>query len=118
MDDFLPLLLVIAALAAVMGLFAWLASVARRRGVAGAAITAALASHDEAFRVTAHEAHYEIQAQADRKTPIESPDNHGGRTRNDRAGRPGAGARRPPQDRSRRRRRGLGRWTDRLKPRR
>ncbi|MDF6042179.1 hypothetical protein LRD69_08375 [Streptomyces sp. JH14] len=116
MDDFLPLLLVTAALAAVMGLFAWLASVVRRRGVAGAAITAALASHDEAFRVTAHEAHYEIQAQADRKTPIESPDNYRGSPGNDRVGRPATGERRPLQGRPRRRRRGPGRWIDRLKP--
>ncbi|MFF1832781.1 hypothetical protein ACFVXE_00970 [Streptomyces sp. NPDC058231] len=73
MDDFLPLLAVVGVLAAVMGVFTWLASVVRRRGAAGAAITAALASYDEAFRVTAHEAHYEIRAQTERQAPVLSP---------------------------------------------
>ncbi|WP_326613312.1 hypothetical protein [Streptomyces scopuliridis] len=34
----------------------------------------AMASYDEAFYGTAHESHYEIQAQAERKTPVPSPD--------------------------------------------
>ncbi|MEV8227490.1 hypothetical protein AB0P41_15805 [Streptomyces sp. NPDC079167] len=74
MSDLLPLLVLAGALAAVMGLFWWLASRVRRRGTAGAAISAALASYDEAFRVTAHDAHHEIRAQAERKAPLLSPD--------------------------------------------
>ncbi|MFB4422934.1 hypothetical protein C5F59_017765 [Streptomyces sp. QL37] len=74
MSDVLPLLVVALALAAVMGIFRWLASRVRRRGTAGAAISAALASYDEAFRVTAHDAHHEIRAQAERKAPLLSPD--------------------------------------------
>lgn len=54
----------------------WPAVLARRRGTVGSAISAAMASHDEAFRVTAHDSRYEIQTQAQRKTPILSPDGH------------------------------------------
>ncbi|GGZ09539.1 hypothetical protein CP967_15555 [Streptomyces nitrosporeus] len=74
MGDALPLLVLVGALGAVMGLFTWLAVHVRRRGSAGAGVTAALAAYDEAFRVTAHEAHHEIQAQADRRAPLTSPD--------------------------------------------
>lgn len=73
MSDVLPLLVLAGALAAVLGFFRWLASRVRRRGTAGAAVTAALASYDEAFRVTAHDAHHEIRAQAERKAPLLSP---------------------------------------------
>ncbi|WP_181766531.1 hypothetical protein [Streptomyces albidus (ex Kaewkla and Franco 2022)] len=73
MDEFLPFLGFVGALAVVMGFFRWLAFLVRRRGLAGQAIRAALASHDEAFRVTAHDSHYEIQAQADRQVPMSSP---------------------------------------------
>lgn len=74
MDDLLGCLIVAAALAVVMGVFAWLARVIRRRGVAGHAVAAALASYEEAFRVTSYEAHQEIRTQAERKVPFESPD--------------------------------------------
>ncbi|MFI8001592.1 hypothetical protein [Streptomyces sp. NPDC086010] len=74
MSDLLPLLVLLGALAVVAGFFTWLASRVRRRGTAGAALTAAMAAHDEAFRVTAHDAHHEIRAQADRRTPLLSPD--------------------------------------------
>ncbi|MFE4216544.1 hypothetical protein [Streptomyces sp. NPDC056844] len=74
MSDVLPLLVLAGVLAAVLGFFRWLASRVRRRGTAGAALTAALASYDEAFRVTAHDAHHEIRAQAERKAPLLSPD--------------------------------------------
>ncbi|MEU2427953.1 hypothetical protein ABZ611_00265 [Streptomyces sp. NPDC007861] len=76
MREYLPLLMLAGALAAVLGCFAWLASRVRRRGTAGAAVRAAMASYDEAFRVTAHESYYEIQAQQDRKAPLLSPDDH------------------------------------------
>ncbi|MFI8516966.1 hypothetical protein ACIGEZ_03910 [Streptomyces sp. NPDC085481] len=74
MTDFLPLLVTAAALAGVLGLLTRLAVVVRRRGTAGAAITAAMAAHDEAFRITAHESYVEVQAQAERKAPLLSPD--------------------------------------------
>ncbi|MEU6980433.1 MULTISPECIES: hypothetical protein [unclassified Streptomyces] len=74
MTDFMPLLVIAAALAGVLGLLARLAVVVRRRGSAGAGIAAALAAHDEAFRVTAHESYVEIQARTERKAPLLSPD--------------------------------------------
>ncbi|MFB8089918.1 hypothetical protein [Streptomyces sp. NPDC055992] len=74
MDQFLPLLVCVGALAAVMGFLGWVAVRARRRGVAGAALQAAMASYDEAFRVTSHESYYEIRAQADRQAPMAAPD--------------------------------------------
>ncbi|MFE4691524.1 hypothetical protein ACFRH6_15865 [Streptomyces sp. NPDC056749] len=74
MSDGLPLLVLAVAPAAVMGFFRWPASRVRRRGTAGAAVSAALASYDEAFRVTAHDAHHEIRAQAARKAPLLLPD--------------------------------------------
>ncbi|MFE5296874.1 hypothetical protein [Streptomyces sp. NPDC056632] len=80
MTDFLPLLVIAAALAGVLGLLARLAVVVRRRGTAGAAITAALAAHDEAFRITAHQSYVEVQAQAERKAPLLSPDPWAART--------------------------------------
>ncbi|MET7697747.1 hypothetical protein [Streptomyces sp. NPDC005485] len=69
-----PYLILGGCLAVVLGLLTWLAAVVRRRGLAGAAIGAALAAHDEAFRVTAHESHHEIQAQTERRAPLLSPD--------------------------------------------
>ncbi|MBT2443224.1 hypothetical protein J7E93_24645 [Streptomyces sp. ISL-36] len=74
MGDLLPLLTVVGVLGAVMGFFGWVASHVRRRGLAGTAVSAALASYDEAFRVTAHVSHYELRAQAERQVPIPSPD--------------------------------------------
>ncbi|MFI2777834.1 hypothetical protein [Streptomyces sp. ALB3] len=73
MSDLLPLFVLAVVLGAVLGCFRWLASHVRRRGTGGAAISAALASYDEAFRVTAHEAHHEIRAQAERKGPLLAP---------------------------------------------
>ena len=55
--------------------FPWLASRARRRGTAGAAIAGAMAAYDQAFHGTAHDSHVEVQAQAERKAPIPSPKN-------------------------------------------
>ncbi|MEU9061145.1 hypothetical protein AB0D13_20395 [Streptomyces sp. NPDC048430] len=111
MSDLLPLLVLAGALAAVMGLFRWLASRVRRRGTAGAAISAALASYDEAFRVTAHDAHHEIRAQAERKAPLLSPDRP---WETGRGGGPSSGerprSRRPLRRRAGRLWRGRGRW--------
>ena len=77
MGGLLPFVVFVGVLAAVLGLFTWLASVVRRRGLAGGAVSAALASYEEAFRVTAHESHVEIRAQAERKTPVPTPDGQG-----------------------------------------
>ncbi|WP_059005639.1 hypothetical protein [Streptomyces specialis] len=73
MDAFLALSVFVAVLAVVMGFFTWVASLVRRRGLAGAAIGAAMASYDEAFRPTAHDSHYEIRAEVERRIPIPSP---------------------------------------------
>jgi hypothetical protein len=109
MGDLLPLLVFASCLAATLGGFAWIAVHVRRRGIAGAAVRAALASHDEAFRVTAHVSHHEIQAQAERQGRALSPD---GRWTPDRDGARsgGAGSRRPRGPRYRRRLRGLRRF--------
>ncbi|MEU0808947.1 hypothetical protein [Streptomyces sp. NPDC005970] len=115
MDALLPLAIVFGVLAAVLGGFVWLASRIRRRGLAGGAMSGALASYEEAFRVTSHEAHYEIRAQAERKAPILSPDDDWRRSRAG-VGRPGAGEGPERPSRSARRpRRGLARWAGRLR---
>ncbi|MEU7966260.1 hypothetical protein AB0D09_22725 [Streptomyces sp. NPDC049097] len=69
MHALLPILIPLGALAVVLGLFVRLAARIRRRGLAGGAASAALASYEEAFRATAHLAHYEIRAQTERKAP-------------------------------------------------
>lgn len=74
MRESVPFLVTVGVLAAVMGGFAWLAARVRRRGLAGTAVRAALASYDEAFHATAHESHYELRAQAERRVPAPSPD--------------------------------------------
>ncbi|WP_405715427.1 MULTISPECIES: hypothetical protein [unclassified Streptomyces] len=74
MGELVPPLVIAAALAAVMGFFTWLAVAARRRGVVGPALSAALASYNEAYQGTAHQAYHEIGAQAERQVPILSPD--------------------------------------------
>jgi hypothetical protein len=52
----------------------WLASrTRRRRGVGGAALSAAMAAHDELFHPNAHQSHIEIVAQDRRVVPISSP---------------------------------------------
>ncbi|GAA0280512.1 hypothetical protein GCM10010302_17860 [Streptomyces polychromogenes] len=114
MDAFLPLLLWVGGLGVVLGFFTWLASRVRRRGLAGSAMSAALASYEEAFRITAHEAHVEVQAQADRRAPLLSPDDHW-RRRSGAAEEAGTDGGRPSQPRPRRSRRRLGRWVDRLR---
>ncbi|MFF3946325.1 hypothetical protein ACFYYN_16010 [Streptomyces sp. NPDC001902] len=74
MTDLMGCLILTAVLAGVMGVFAWLARVIRRRGLAGHAVAAALASYEEAFRVTSYEAHQEIHTHAERRLPFDSPD--------------------------------------------
>ncbi|UUU23144.1 hypothetical protein [Streptomyces sp. DSM 40750] len=115
MDAFLPFLISMGGLAAVLGLFVRLAARIRRRGLAGGAMSGALASYEEAFRVTAHASHVEIRAQTERKAPLLSPDDHWGRSPGE-TGQVGTANPRPHQPRPRRSRRGLRRWADRLKP--
>lgn len=114
MGAFLPFLIMVATLVAILGFFVWLASRVRRRGLAGGAMGAALASYEEAFRITAHESHVEIRAQAERKAPILLPDDHWGRSPGE-AGCAPAENRRPLRPRPRRSRRGSGRWVGRLR---
>ena len=52
------LLVIVGGLAAVLAALVWLARHVRRRGTAGAAVAAVLASWEEAYRVTAHEFHW------------------------------------------------------------
>jgi hypothetical protein len=72
--DLVPYLIVFGCLIAVMGFFTWLKGLMRRRGLAGSALRDALASYEEAMRITSHESHIEIRAQAERQAPIASPD--------------------------------------------
>jgi hypothetical protein len=74
----MPYSILIGGLATVLGFFSWPASRIRRRGLAGGPMSAALASYEEAFRITAHESHVEITAQAELKGPLLSPDGHWG----------------------------------------
>ncbi|MGW2838776.1 hypothetical protein ACWCWD_13365 [Streptomyces sp. NPDC001493] len=104
MGVLLPLLIVAGCLAAVMGVLGLLAARVRRRGTAGAAIGAALASYEEAFRTTSYAAHQEIRAQADRQAPLPSPD--GGRRPAATEYGPGGRTGRPVRRRSRPGRRG------------
>ncbi|MET7362696.1 hypothetical protein ABZS76_30305 [Streptomyces sp. NPDC005562] len=109
MGNALPLLVIFGGFAAVLAALAWLARRVRRRGTGGAALAGALAAWEEAYRITSHEAHVEIQAQAERQSPALSPDGPwacrggGGRRRGTlarRARRPGAA--RPHRRRPRR----------------
>ncbi|GGT01477.1 hypothetical protein [Streptomyces violaceus] len=74
MSDVVPYLMVSGCLIAVMGFFTWLKRLMLRRGLAGSALRGALASYEEAMRITSHESHVEIRAQADRQTPVVSDD--------------------------------------------
>jgi len=113
MDGLWPFLILAGGLAAVLGAFTWLAARVRRRGLAGGAMSAAMASYEEAFRITAHESHVEIRAQAERKAPLLLPDDHWGRPPGE-AGGAATEGRRQLRARPGRSRRGLGRWVDRL----
>ncbi|MGC0422632.1 hypothetical protein [Embleya sp. AB8] len=74
MGGFLGFATVAGSLAVLLAGFRWLAMHVRRRGTAGAAIRAAMASYDEALHGTANDAHLEIREQARRKVPMQSPD--------------------------------------------
>ncbi|MZD04044.1 hypothetical protein GTW43_02955, partial [Streptomyces sp. SID5785] len=66
MNDALPLLVIFGSFAVVLAALGLLARRVRRRGTAGG-VSGALASWEEAFRVTSHAAHVEIRAQAERR---------------------------------------------------
>ncbi|MDX3260003.1 hypothetical protein AB0N87_27720 [Streptomyces sp. NPDC093228] len=108
MHALLPILILLGALAVVLGCFVWLAARMRRRDLAGGAASAALASYEEVFRATAHQAHYEIRAQTERKAPALSPAGHG-RLLLDGTNRPSDGDRPHRVRRGRRSVRGLAR---------
>ncbi|WP_037804766.1 hypothetical protein [Streptomyces sp. NRRL F-5135] len=74
MAEVVPYLVATGCLAVVVGFLTWLKGVIRRRGLAGAALQGALASYEEAMRITSHDSHHEIRAQVDRRAPIASPD--------------------------------------------
>ncbi|GAA2243826.1 hypothetical protein GCM10010232_33570 [Streptomyces amakusaensis] len=74
MSEAVACLVVSGFLIAVMGFFTWLKRLVLRRGLAGSALRGALASYEEALRITSHESHIEIRAQADRQAPVVSDD--------------------------------------------
>ncbi len=74
MSEVVPYMVVSGCLIAVMGFFTWLKRLVIRRGLAGSALRGALASYEEAMRITSHDSHIEIRAQADRQTPVVSDD--------------------------------------------
>ncbi|WP_436771604.1 hypothetical protein [Yinghuangia sp. YIM S09857] len=102
MSALAAVLVVALAIGSSMAGLGWLAVRARRRGVAGSALRAALFAHDEALHGTAHDAHVEIQAAAARKSPVVSPDDPWHRSGDLAAGR-GARVRRPARRRTKRR---------------
>jgi hypothetical protein len=81
MNAVLPPLLVLGGLAAAVAGFAWLARRVRRRGTAGAAASAALASWEEAFRITSYEAYQEARVRTELTSPRPSPDGPGRKKR-------------------------------------
>ncbi|MFD7060147.1 hypothetical protein [Streptomyces sp. NPDC059906] len=109
MGALLPFVLLAGGLAAVLGCFTRLASRVRRRGLAGGAMSAALASYEEAFRTTAYASHVEIRSQAERRSPLLSPDDDWRRAPAAPDG-TGAAAGRTARRAPRRTRRGPGRW--------
>lgn len=64
---------IVVGVAALMLVLAWLARRIRRRGSAGPAIGAAMAAYDQGVHVTAYESFLEMQAQAQRATPMPAP---------------------------------------------
>lgn len=76
MSDAVALTAIFGGLAAFLGGCAALALHVRRRGPQGSAARAALASWEEAYRITSREAYVEIQEQSRRKLPMLSPDGY------------------------------------------
>jgi hypothetical protein len=74
MGNVVPPLIIVAGMGAVMGGFAWLARLVRRRGLAGNAMRAAMAAYEQGWHVSGYEAYEELRVQADRTVPIPVPD--------------------------------------------
>jgi hypothetical protein len=74
--EFSLFLVVAGSFAVILGGLAWLASRARRRGISGAAIGAAMAAYDEIFHPSAHKSHFEVQVLEERELPMPTPDDH------------------------------------------
>jgi len=70
----LPYLIAALGLAATIGAFTGLMKWSRRRGTAGAALSAAMAAYNEGYHTTAYATHQEQQAAVDRKAEQGSPD--------------------------------------------
>ena len=70
MQTLLAVVVAFGSFALVAAALMWLAMRVRRRGVGGDV----MAVVDQIFRPTAHESHFEVRAQAERRTPVESPD--------------------------------------------
>lgn len=64
--------LIIAVLAGSLAGLAWMSARARKRAIPG--VSAALASYNEVFQPTAHDSHWELRADEERKAPAPTPD--------------------------------------------
>ncbi|GAA1659747.1 hypothetical protein GCM10009744_61510 [Kribbella alba] len=76
MDALLALVIFTVCLMVPLAVLTWLARLAKRHGTAGAALAGAVAAYDEFYRTTAHQSHYELRVQADRRSEQGSPDDH------------------------------------------
>jgi Tfp pilus assembly protein PilE len=74
MTDALPPLMIVVGMVSILAGLVWMSGRIRRRGMAGAAMRAAMAAYAEAFQTTAHQAHAEIQVQNRRMVARPSPD--------------------------------------------
>ena len=70
----MPYLIAALALTITLAAFTGLARWSRRRGTAGAGLSAAMAAYDEAYHTTAYSSHQEQRVAADRKAQLGSPD--------------------------------------------
>ncbi|GLZ81559.1 hypothetical protein Afil01_63660 [Actinorhabdospora filicis] len=64
--------LIIAVFAGALVGLAWMSVRARKRAIPG--VSAALASYNEVFQPTAHDSHWELRTDEERKAPTPSPD--------------------------------------------
>ncbi|MEV0649352.1 hypothetical protein AB0I28_29260 [Phytomonospora sp. NPDC050363] len=78
MNQLLPYALTALGVAAVIGGLVWAGRRVRRRG-SGGAVAAALAAHDELWYPTAHQSHFELRLDEERKVDTPTPDELKGR---------------------------------------
>ena len=76
MGDALPFL-IIAGLLGSFGVLAYLAIRVRRRGTGGDVLANILAANDELWYPTAHDSHWELRLDEERKAPVPTPDRYG-----------------------------------------